>query len=72
MIKRMIIGEYDKNGYSIMTASGEVLHEAGANIHDSSAPGQDVPLKTIRKWCIGTGKEIAKENNAVWGGAEKK
>jgi len=55
-----------------MTAEGEVLHSAGANAVDSHAPGRDVSLATIRRWCIKTGKEIAKEIGAVWGGSERK
>lgn len=66
-----IIGEYNEDGYVISTAHGAVLHMAGANAVDSSAPGRDVPLSKIRQWCVKTGKEMAKERRAVWGGAER-
>ena len=69
---KTVIGEYGRDGYAVMTADGEVLHMAGANAVDSHAPGRDVPLATIRRWCIGTGREIAAEHGASWGGAERK
>jgi len=70
--KMTIIGEYNEDGYVVMMADGKVLHSAGANAVDSHAPGRDVSLATIRRWCIKTGKEIAKEIGAVWCGAERK
>jgi hypothetical protein len=68
---KMVIGEYNKDGYIISTADGEVLYEAGANAVDSTAPGRDVTLATLRQWCIKTGKEIAAEIGAIWSGAER-
>lgn len=68
---KVIIGEYNKDGYIITSANGDVLYEAGANAVDSTAPGRDVSLATIRRWCIRSGKEIAAEIGAIWNGAEK-
>ena len=70
-MKKIVCGEYHRDGYSVMTADGELLHEAGANAYDSYAPGRDVSLITIRQWCIRTGKEIAIEIGAIWAGAER-
>jgi hypothetical protein len=71
MKNKTLVGEYHKDGYEISMADGEVLYTAGANACDSTAPGRHVNLLTIRKWCIHTGKEMAKEMGVVWGGAEK-
>ena len=68
---KTVIGEYSEYGYDILTDDGRVLYSAGANVSDSSASGVDVPLSKIRQWCVKTGKEIASEMKAVWGGAEK-
>jgi hypothetical protein len=68
---KMVIGEYNKDGYIISTADGEVLYEAGANAVDSAAPGRDASLAMLRQWCIKTGKEIAAEIGAIWSGAER-
>lgn len=67
-----VLGCYDADGYSIETATGDVLYSAGANAVDSQAGGRDVPLRTIRAWCIRTGREIASENNQAWGGAQQR
>ena len=69
---KTVVGEYNRDGYVVMMADGRALHSAGANAVDSHAPGRDVSLATIRRWCIKTGKEIAKETGAGWGGAERK
>ena len=66
-----VVGEYDRDGYTVTTADGEVLHSAGANAFDSHAPGRDVTLSVIRRWCVRTGKEIAAETGAVWGGVQR-
>jgi len=71
MRRKTVVGEYGRDGYAVMTADGKVLHSAGANAFDSHAPGRDASLATIRKWCVKTGKEIAAERGAVWGGAER-
>ena len=69
-----VYGEYDKFGYKIYLNS-EQVYGAGNSPHDSTAiiPIEDsdaLPLKTIRKYCIKTGKEMAVEHNAKWIGAE--
>jgi len=69
---KMVIGEYNRDGYVVTRVGGEWLYSAGANKYDSNAPGRNMSLRQIRCGCIKTGKEIAKEIGAVWGGAERK
>ena len=72
MKRRTVVGEYSEDGYEVTTAGGKVLHSAGANAFDSHASGRDVPLATMRRWCVRTGKEIAAETGSAWGGAERR
>lgn len=67
---KVLIGYYNANGYRIETADGKVLYTAGANALDSGAPGRSVEPHTLRRWCVQTGKQMAKELGAKWGGAE--
>lgn len=77
-----IIGYYNRQGYRIgMIDDGgqfEQLYDAGNNRNDSdrtnSVPLDSpnaLPLRTIRAYCIQTGKEIAKEQAIEFVGAER-
>ena len=68
---KIVIGRYNRDGYEILMADGRVLHSAGANAQDAYAPGRDVSLRTLRSWCIKTGREIAAERGEKWGGEER-
>lgn len=70
-MKKIVCGEYHRDGYSVMTADGEVLYEAGANAVDSAALGRNVSLAILRRWCIKTSREIATEIGAIWAGVER-
>jgi len=70
MEETMIIGEYNKNGYEIMNDKGESLYLAGNHPLDSSLViSNGLPITALRKFCIQTGKEMAKEQKTKWGGA---
>jgi hypothetical protein len=68
-----IIGYYNLDGYRIEdNLDGEILYEAGNNPLESSSHVDRVdglPLKTIKKYCRGTGFEIAEELKAEFLGA---
>jgi len=70
---KTIIGEYNENGYQILYQNGNVLYSAGNNPKDSClySPMSRLTLSKIRSFCISTAKEIAKENNARYGGVER-
>lgn len=73
-------GYYNETGYWISQPhNGHPLevYRAGNNPHDSGI-GQTlpvghkdaIPLERIRQHCVDTGKDMAAENHAKWGGAE--
>jgi hypothetical protein len=69
---KKVYGEYDKFGYRIYL-NDEQVYGAGNSPYDSTViiPVEDensdaLSLKSIRKYCIKTGKEIAQEHNAKW------
>ena len=68
-----IIGYYDLDGYRIEdNLDGDVLYDAGNNPFESSSHvdrKDGLPLETIKEYCERTGKEMAKELNAVFLGA---
>lgn len=69
-------GEYHETGYEIWVAGPNVrpLYSAGNAPGDSQMvvpPERGVGLKTLRKFCVQTGKEMAFERFAKWGGAER-
>jgi hypothetical protein len=77
MRKRIIVGEYNRYGYTIFEATGiRELYSTGNNAQDS---GQFVAigslnclsLRDIRSFCIKTGKEIAAEKGYRWGGSSR-
>jgi hypothetical protein len=72
----IILGEYNQYGYSIFV-NGKEYYNAGNHPQDSSQTvdiddPKCLPLKEIRKMCVQTGKEIAKEEKGEWGGASKR
>lgn len=75
--KIVITGEYGRHGYTIMrTRNGQTnyLYDGGNCDEDSHAvadPGFELPLSTIRSYCIKTGREFAQELGGVWGGAKR-
>jgi len=74
---RIVVGEYNHYGYTIFEGEGlNEFYSASNHSQDSSftAPLNDpscLPLKEIRKYCIKTGKEIAKEKGMKWKGATR-
>jgi hypothetical protein len=70
----VVRGEYSRNGYEVWIA-GRVVYSAGNHVHDSTqcaTTKQDrLPLKTIRRFCIKTAREIAEEQNGTFGGVER-
>ena len=72
--KPVVSGEYNRDGYEIWCA-GRVVYSAGNHVHDSTQHAttkQDrLPLKTIRRFCIKTAREIAEERNGTFGGVQR-
>ena len=70
----VVRGEYNRNGYEVWS-DGQHVYSAGNHVHDSSQPAlckQDrLPLKTIRRFCIKTAREIATELNGRFAGVER-
>lgn len=68
-----IIGYYHAYGYRIEdNLDGEMLYEAGNSFYDSTSvidKDQGLNIKTIKKYCERTGKEIAEEKSGEWLGA---
>jgi hypothetical protein len=75
-IKRrpVVRGEYHRNGYEIWI-DNRLDYSAGNHVQDSTQPAlceQDrLPLKTIRRFCIKTAREIATEQRGRFGGVER-
>lgn len=67
-----LIGYYNRDGYRIENSfSGMVWYRAGNNPWESSSwvpPNCALPLRTLRQFCIRTGKEMAREMNAIFTG----
>lgn len=69
----IVTGEYHETGYEIFV-NGESVYSAGNSDSDSQLrvpPKRGVGLKTLRKFCVKTGKEMAFERFAKWGGCER-
>lgn len=68
-----LTGLYNRNGYVIVDdATEQALYYAGNNPWESSSwvpLKYALPLRTIRKFCKQTGKEMAQEMNAIFTGA---
>jgi hypothetical protein len=76
--KEIIFGEYNKYGYKLFSSRNGQVEEvycAGNSPYESTAiipcNSGTLPLKTIRKYCIQTGKEMAKEKGCKWNGLER-
>ena len=72
--KSVICGEYNCDGYEIWR-DGQVVYTAGNHAQDSCQSARDrrdrLPLKTLRKFCIQTAREIATEEGGIFGGVER-
>jgi hypothetical protein len=75
-IKRrpVVRGEYNRNGYEVWI-DNRLDYSAGNHVQDSSQCAmcdQDrLPLKTIRRFCIKTAREIATEHHGRFAGVER-
>jgi hypothetical protein len=69
-----VSGEYNQYGYEIW-CDGQVVYSAGNNVLDSTQPAMcnedRLPLTTMRRFCIRTAREVAKEQNRPFGGVER-
>lgn len=71
-----LIGYYNERGYRIESDNPEdaTIYQAGnhalESTQDATGTKFQLPLKVIKKFCIQTGKEIAKEKNAKFIGVE--
>ena len=73
--RRLVVrGEYNRNGYAVWLGD-HLTYTAGDHVQDSTQPAlceQDrLPLKTIRRFCIKTAREIATEQRGRFGGVER-
>lgn len=74
---KTVIGQYNNFGYTIFhVESLKELHIAGNHSQDGSQVvslnhPNCLPLNMIRRFCIKTGKEIAKEKGYRWASAER-
>ena len=70
----LVRGEYHRHGYEVWS-DGQHVYSAGNHVQDSSQPalcqGDRLPLKTIRRFCIKTAREIATELNGRFAGVER-
>jgi len=70
----VIHGEYSRLGYEVWMA-GRVVYSAGNHVHDSTQPAtcreDRLPLRTIRKFCQRTTREIAVERGGIFAGVER-
>jgi len=70
----MLYGLYNGKKYQIIdTKNNEVIYTAGNAKGDSQGYVDEengVGIDTMQKYCIQTGKELAKENNTIFNGAE--
>ena len=68
-----VIGYYNAGHYSVDLGDEEVYH-AGNSPHDSAvylSPKMGVGLAKMRKYCIQTAKDIAREQGAKYVGVER-
>jgi hypothetical protein len=67
-------GQYDRNGYEVWLGE-QLAYSAGNQVQDSTQPAlceQDrLPLKTIRRFCIKTAREIAAEQRGRFVGVKR-
>lgn len=69
-----LAGYFDEFGYTIEDCvTGKELYRAGNNpLESSSVVSNGLPIKTIKKYCKQTLKEMAKENNCGFVGVFRK
>jgi hypothetical protein len=67
-------GEYSRHGYEVWMG-GRLVYAAGNHVQDSTQPAtrkeDRLPLRTIRKFCFKTTREIAVERGGVFAGVER-
>jgi hypothetical protein len=72
--KPVVHGQYNRNGYEVWLGD-HIAYSAGNHVHDSTQPvlcKQDrLPLKTIRRFCIKTAREMATEHRGRFAGVER-
>jgi len=71
--KDVVCGEYSATEYEVLK-NGQPIHSAGNALGDSTmiVPAErGVGLRTMRKFCINTTKQLAKENKAIYGGVDR-
>ena len=70
----LINGEYSRNGYEVWM-DGRLVYAAGNHVQDSTQPARGkedrLPLRTLRKFCIRTTREIATERRGIFAGVER-
>ena len=71
---KTLSGNYNRDGYTITDETGEIVYEAGNNPLESSSRvrhDEGLDLRTIRRYCIQTGREMAAESGAEFARAER-
>lgn len=71
-----VTGEYGRCGYAVFVSSGRgtrAVYTAGNNPSDSQArpDGAALGLRTLRRFCVRTCREIAAERRARYGGVSR-
>ena len=74
-VRASVTGEYSGNGYAVSVTSGRgtrTAYTAGNNPSDSQAvSGAGLGLRTLRRFCVRTCREIAAERRARYGGVTR-
>ena len=74
-VRDSVTGEYSGTGYAVFVTSGRVTrtaYTAGNNPSDSQAvSGSGLGLRTLRRFCVRTCREIAAELGAACGGVAR-
>ncbi len=69
-----IHGEYSRNGYEVWIGA-RVVYSAANHANDSSQPAickeDRLPLRTMRKFCTRTTREMAVERGGFFAGVER-
>lgn len=70
----VVRGEYNRNGYDTWI-DDRLVYAAGNHVHESSqyatCERDRLPLRTIRRFCIKTTREVAAERNGIFAGVER-
>lgn len=78
-IQKVVIGEFSEEGYEVQVVSGtRIIHSYAAANHrqDSTQSAtcgtpEALCLRDIRKLCVRTAKDMAREHHARYGGVER-